>query len=379
MLGGSFFAGNIPLAFQFSEERLRLVSTFGSGMLVGTALVVIVPEGVETLYSVQMKGSKGGDTHKSYPQAVVDTEEEVRIGDGEEGVAGDPGEDAVEEGGNGKRADGVAERGAEQPETDSNHNHGGHRKRSFPLSSLTRRDASSGEAGHSHSSETPAFEAHRYIGAALAIGFAFMFLVEHAGHFGHSHNSASHIVSVNDIRDRDVYSHNKMAATIGLVVHAAADGVALGAASASDRGSLEFIVWLAIMLHKAPSSFGLATFLLQEGHPRRTVRQHLLVFSLAAPIAALFTFIILQQYGIEDPDVMRKWTGILLLFSAGTFLYVATVHILPEIYSSGKGGSPGGGGGGGGGAHDRKLSLMQIGCLLGGIFAPLLITVEHSH
>jgi hypothetical protein len=31
---------------------------------------------------------------------------------------------------------------------------------------------------------------------------------------------------------------------------------------------------------------------------------------------------------------MKTYTGVLLLFSAGTFLYVATVHILPEIYSA---------------------------------------------
>ena len=39
-------------------------------------------------------------------------------------------------------------------------------------------------------------------------------------------------------------------ATIGLVVHAAADGIALGAAASTDRNDLQFIVFLAIMLHK---------------------------------------------------------------------------------------------------------------------------------
>lgn len=39
-------------------------------------------------------------------------------------------------------------------------------------------------------------------------------------------------------------------ATLGLVVHAAADGIALGAASATNRFNIEFIVFMAIMLHK---------------------------------------------------------------------------------------------------------------------------------
>ena len=39
-------------------------------------------------------------------------------------------------------------------------------------------------------------------------------------------------------------------ATIGLVVHAAADGIALGAAASTQRQDLQLIVFFAIMLHK---------------------------------------------------------------------------------------------------------------------------------
>ncbi|KAJ3009114.1 hypothetical protein HKX48_008157 [Thoreauomyces humboldtii] len=133
------------------------------------------------------------------------------------------------------------------------------------------------------------------------------------------------------------------------------------------------------MLHKAPSAFGLATFLLAEGYSRKAVQQHLMVFSAAAPLAALATFMFLGGNGFsvgEDGKgsvTMAKWTGILLLFSAGTFLYVATLHILPEIYSAGKGKGNGGGG------HDKHLSVVQIICLMAGIFTPLLLAVEHSH
>ncbi|VDM14738.1 unnamed protein product [Wuchereria bancrofti] len=52
MFIGSFVAGLVPLAFNMSEGRTRLLSTFGAGLLVGTALSVIVPEGVEALYIV---------------------------------------------------------------------------------------------------------------------------------------------------------------------------------------------------------------------------------------------------------------------------------------------------------------------------------------
>lgn len=39
-------------------------------------------------------------------------------------------------------------------------------------------------------------------------------------------------------------------ATLGLVIHGAADGIALGASSLSGRGSLGLIVFLAVLIHK---------------------------------------------------------------------------------------------------------------------------------
>ncbi len=39
-------------------------------------------------------------------------------------------------------------------------------------------------------------------------------------------------------------------ATLGLVIHGAADGIALGASSLSESGSLGLIVFLAVIVHK---------------------------------------------------------------------------------------------------------------------------------
>ena len=58
--------------------------------------------------------------------------------------------------------------------------------------------------------------------------------------------------SVLDAAGSTVMSKSKATwtATLGLVVHAAADGIALGAASAGSRFNVEMIVFMAIMLHK---------------------------------------------------------------------------------------------------------------------------------
>lgn len=45
----SFLAGILPLTLTLSQSQLRLISTIGMGVLVGTSLIVIIPEGVNTL------------------------------------------------------------------------------------------------------------------------------------------------------------------------------------------------------------------------------------------------------------------------------------------------------------------------------------------
>ena len=66
-------------------------------------------------------------------------------------------------------------------------------------------------------------------------------------------------------------------------------------------------------------------------------------------------------------------TGIAMLFSAGTFLYVATVHVLPEVtnvgHSHGGSGKPQSGG----------FSTIELGLLVVGSLLPLLLTMGHHH
>lgn len=66
---GSYIAGTIPMIFQLSEvkfisslrlilhysffllqSKIRTLSVFGAGILMGTALCVIIPEGVNSIY-----------------------------------------------------------------------------------------------------------------------------------------------------------------------------------------------------------------------------------------------------------------------------------------------------------------------------------------
>jgi zinc transporter 9 len=138
--------------------------------------------------------------------------------------------------------------------------------------------------------------------------------------------------SPNEEEDTESFLHSltpspkqtrSLATTTGLVIHAAADGIAMGASATTTNTKLGFIIFVAIMLHKAPAAFGLTSVLLKQGLSKRAARGHLIIFSLAAPFGALSTWLLVHLLGgsrAVDGESGQWWTGMLLLFSAGTFL-----------------------------------------------------------
>ncbi|XP_034431548.1 zinc transporter ZIP9 [Hippoglossus hippoglossus] len=297
MLVGCYVAGTIPLAVNFSEEKLKLITVLGAGLLCGTALAVIIPEGVHALY-----------------------EEILESGHHSPGQVG----------------------GVEVSD------------------SKVKAEAGLVIEKHEHSHE----QLHACIGVSLVLGFVFMLLVDQIGS-SHVHNTAEDPESARA-------ASSKITTTLGLVVHAAADGVALGAAASTSQTSVQLIVFVAIMLHKAPAAFGLVSFLMHAGLERNRIRRHLLVFALAAPVLAMITFLGLSQSSKEALSDINA-TGVAMLFSAGTFLYVATVHVLPEVGGGGHSHAAAGGNGG------KGLSKVEVGALVLGCLIPLVLSVGHHH
>ncbi|VDM60521.1 unnamed protein product [Angiostrongylus costaricensis] len=276
MFLGSYFAGSIPMMFSMSEPRMRMVSIFGAGLLLGTALSVIIPEGVESLYS----GVAGNLRHLRERNNRVKPEETLMNSKTEK-----------------EESPAIISRAFNRDVT------------SGILNGESALDPTGSDYSHNHIYSG----AHQHIGYPLVFGFVFMLLVDQISSVTGSRN------------DRSGRNRMGISATIGLVVHAAADGVALGSTSTTNKSDVQLIVFIAIMLHKGPAAFGLVSFLLLEGIDSRSARKHLLVFACAAPFAAVLTFIILGMSSSESS------TGMLMLFSAGTFLFVATVHVLPEL------------------------------------------------
>lgn len=119
-------------------------------------------------------------------------------------------------------------------------------------------------------------------------------------------------------------------AITGLLVHCAADGLAMGSAFLSGNASLGFIVGMAMVLHKAPMAFGLAAFLQSCHWPWARAQRTLVIFAAAAPTATLLTYVFLSVVPLFTTPTA---VSLCVLFSGGTFLQAATMHILPEVVS----------------------------------------------
>jgi zinc transporter 9 len=326
------------------------------GVLVGTSLIVIIPEGIETLYSASAVGhthskrALGLDHDRNIHWTRLDSQNPVgsdpssqdiwsKLSAAEEYQAIDalPGLVSI----NCKDSADcrtIRQRSPADPNARSDekmdHKSSGDDKAMPGLGPTTPDD-------HHVSSS-----AHVWVGISLTLGFVLMYLIDslprHAAssrpqpepyHISLDNLSqglqrpqtpSSEPDTQGFLRSRSRKSQSRSTATTtGLVIHAAADGIALGASSSTPNAGLGFIVFLAIMIHKAPAAFGLTSVLLKQGLSKRSARAHLLVFSLAAPAGALTTWAIAQVLmggAVGDENTTKWWTGILLLFSAGTFL-----------------------------------------------------------
>ncbi|CAE6528223.1 unnamed protein product [Rhizoctonia solani] len=304
LLGGaSFGLGLLPLVVTFTKTRVSQISTIGTGLLLGAAMGVVIPEGIEALHHAnESKSSEkvadevptrtialcllSGFTlmlaieqliapshhHQSAPAPAVTVFDEDDIEQLELGPA--PGDQYP------------------GPPIDATG-----RRRSIDSISLNARN----------SADSPTKRTRTGSNGDV---------------FGTSKDG------------------NPNAITLGLVIHSMADGLALGASARSGQHALEAIVFLAIIVHKggfefslldprtnemlavAPTALALCTALMPH-LPRQSIRRHITAFALTSPLAALMTYFLVEFLG--EHDSLARWTGIALLFSGGTFLYVATV------------------------------------------------------
>jgi zinc transporter 9 len=169
---GSFFAGMVPLWVKIDRDKLDLVSSFGAGILIGAVFLVIIPEGIESV------NSEFGDMPEPVKAVASSGGQFTKI----------------------------------SSEPSKRHQ--------------TRQDK------QSQSSAQLPKHTEKSIGISLLCGFVFMFLVDK---FTHTQERQSIPISVSELRDLDYHYGQSSSHSIGLIIHALADGVALGSAFISGK------------------------------------------------------------------------------------------------------------------------------------------------
>jgi zinc and cadmium transporter len=171
----------------------------------------------------------------------------------------------------------------------------------------------------------------------VLLGFLFLFLLERfvlvhvcaepgptATALANPHGTPGHVH--NDATGCEVHTLG-IAAFVGLSLHTIVDGFALGAASSDS--ALGFLVFLAILAHKIPSSFSLSAILRAEGYSRRRALAMNAVFALMVPLGAAV------YVAVRGLVAAPAFTSFALAASAGTFLHLALSDILPDLHQRG--------------------------------------------
>lgn len=106
-------------------------------------------------------------------------------------------------------------------------------------------------------------------------------------------------------------------ALAGLSVHAFFDGLSIASGLAVSR-SLGILVFVAILLHKLPEGFTVASIAMASGQGRKGALRSSLILASATLLGALSL-------------VEASWVSFALPLSTGVTLYVAASDLIPEV------------------------------------------------
>ena len=322
-------------AIKDNKNRLKQMTGIAAGIIIASAMLVVIPEG----YELAMTDEHGAEDALAGSVALVILE--VDHGD----ITASEGIEEIEGliGGHGHgddhddHDDHDDDEGEEEDHDD--HGHDSEAGLSDSIGAVIEEvedgdiNATTGieeieELISAHSHEEESHEDHAsgiLMGGAIMAGFLLMFILEGSG-IGHAVHEEHH-----DHEHGHGHGHVHHAAAGGLLVfgltlHAATDGVAIGAASATGDFALSITVLLAVLIHKGPAAFSLGVFSMHEREERKDSIRDVAIFALSTPVMIIISGLALE--GLETHMI-----GLAMLFSAGTFLYVATVDTLPDIHN----------------------------------------------
>ncbi len=316
-----------------NKERLKQLTGIAAGIIIASAMLVVIPEGYE------LATADSHDSEDILAGSVALVMLEINHGD----INATEGIEEIETliGGHGETHDDHVDEHGHTDDHDDHDDHSSETNEETLSSSISHviEEVESGEinastgieeieeliASHTHSEVHDEHVSGMLLGGAILAGFVLMFILEGSG-IGHSVHEEHH-----EHEDSHGHGHVHHATAggllvLGLTLHAATDGIAVGAAAASGDLAVTVTVLLAVLIHKGPAAFSLGVFSSHERSERNDSIRDVVIFSLATPI-----MILLAYYALSDLEL--HLIGLAMLFSSGTFLYVATVDTLPDIHN----------------------------------------------
>lgn len=149
------------------------------------------------------------------------------------------------------------------------------------------------------------------MGLAILSGFLFLFILEK-------------FIMIHPCEETHCDYHSiGVSAFVGIGLHSVFDGIAMGTSFFTP--GLVNVLFFAIIVHKMPSSFALASLLKAARWRKQKILIAIILFSLIIPVSAVLSALLL----FELPAAIGAFT---LNFALGSFLYIATSDFLPEIH-----------------------------------------------
>jgi len=327
----ALICGLLPIFSKIKDDpnRLKMFTGIAAGIIIASAVLVVIPEGYE-LASEEEHDSHEDDEKIAGSIALVMLE--VEHGDINETQAIEEIEDIV----------GGHDGHSEEEHSEEEHSEEGSDEDSISQSVLhVIEEVEEGEinattgleeietiiTSHSHdeASHDDEHASGLLLGGAILAGFLLMLILEGSG-IGHAVHEEHHDHDHDHNHEHIHHSSSGWLLVLGLTLHAATDGLAIGAAAASGSVAITAAVALAVLIHKGPAAFSLGIFSMHERSERNDSIRDVVIFSLATPVMMLIAYFALE-------DLETHLIGLTMLFSAGTFLYIATVDTLPDIHN----------------------------------------------
>ncbi len=147
----------------------------------------------------------------------------------------------------------------------------------------------------------------------LAAGVAFLAIARRVLPGGHEH-----------VRERPSGARRVLLVFVVLLVHSLPEGLALGAAYASDTAGLGLFVILAIAVQNVPEGTTMAIPMEEAGESRARQFSTAVATSLPQPVGAVLAFLLVEQ--------VSALLAVSLAFAAGAMLSLVAVELVPAAF-----------------------------------------------